>query len=419
VHTGQVLYNKRLYKSVYLKSCEVTLNKTNGPKPALTRRHKDTLSELERYKLLIESVQDYAIFLLDTTGHIMTWNKGAEKNKGYKAHEIIGSHFSRFYVQQDVDAKKPEQELEKAQQFGRIEDEDWRVRKDGSRFWANVIITALYDNTGELVGFAKVTRDLTERKQQEDNLRRANSLLRQQQEELQLLNESKDAFISLASHQLRTPATAIKQLLGIMLEGLYSDLPPELLPFVQRAYESNERQIAIVNSLLRVAQLDAGKVMLRKLPTDINQLLLDVIEEQSDSIAERKQHVIFETTPDTVTANVDYKYLRMALENLLDNASKYTYPEGSITITTSSKGGQITISIQDTGVGIGPADLAQLFEKFKRIPNDLSPTVSGSGLGLYWVREVIKLHEGDIEVTSTLHKGTTFTIHLPLGVLHA
>jgi PAS domain S-box-containing protein len=150
----------------------------------------------------VDSVQDYAIFLLDPNGHIASWNAGARRFKGYEDHEIIGQHFSVFYPEHDKIADKPGRELKDAIKYGRVEDEGWRVRKDGTQFWASVVITALYDNSGELQGFAKVTRDLTERKRMEDELAQANQDLLLQQSELLLLNQAKDEFISLASHQL-------------------------------------------------------------------------------------------------------------------------------------------------------------------------------------------------------------------------
>jgi PAS domain S-box-containing protein len=162
--------------------------------------------QTESYELLVESIQDYAIFLLDTGGHVISWNAGAQKLKGYKANEIIGKHFSKFYPQKDIKAGKPAAELLEARQNGRVEDEGWRIKKDGSKFWANVIITALFDNSGKLQGYAKVTRDLTKRKRQEEQLKKINLTLRRQQKELRKLNSAKDEFISLASHQLRTPA---------------------------------------------------------------------------------------------------------------------------------------------------------------------------------------------------------------------
>jgi PAS domain S-box-containing protein len=384
----------------------------------LLRNHNKTLAELEKYKLLVESVQDYAIFMLDRDGYIQTWNKGAQKTKGYTADEIIGKHFSNFYPEIDQKNKKPEKELEQAIQFGRIEDEGWRVRKDGSQFWANVIITALYDEDGELAGFGKVTRNLTERKHQEDALRDANTQLTDQQQELKRLNASKDEFISLASHQLRTPATAIKQLLGIILEGFAGDVPEHLVATIEKAYDSNERMINIVNSLLKVAQIDAGKVVLRRAAIDINELVQDVITEQSDSIKQRQQRINFIPDPSLPALVADTQYLRMALENLVDNASKYTFENGTITVTTGHKAKMLTIKIKDNGVGIDKANARTLFEKFKRIPNDMSQKVAGSGLGLYWVKKVIELHHGTITVQSELGKGTEFTIYLPREETH-
>jgi PAS domain S-box-containing protein len=369
--------------------------------------------ELERYKLLIESVQDYAIFLMDTTGHIQTWNKGAQKAKGWEANEIIGEHFSIFYMEEDKKVDKPGRELELAKKFGRVEDEDWRVRKDGSKFWANVVITTLYDPTGEHIGFAKVTRDLTERKNQEDALRQANVLLKHQQADLRRLNASKDEFISLASHQLRTPATAVKQLLGMLQEGFAGEIPKDIRSYINRAYESNERQINIVNNLLKVAQVDAGKVKLNKELVDIERLIRSVAEEQHDTFNKRKQKLKIEIPQPMSKVSLDPEHFRMALANLIDNASKYTHEGGTITVGATQRGNKIELRIQDTGVGIAPAELEKLFEKFSRIPNELSDKVGGSGLGLYWAQRIIALHSGEVSVTSRQSEGTTFTITLP------
>jgi PAS domain S-box-containing protein len=359
-------------------------------------------------------VQDYAIFLLDPTGHIRTWNKGVEKLKGYKPDEIIGKHFSTFYMKEDIDAKKPEKELEIAIQFGRAEDEDWRVRKDGSRFWASVVITALYDDEGTLVGFAKVTRDLTERKQHEDDLRRANVLLRAQQRDLEQLNQAKDEFISLASHQLRTPATAIKQLLGLFVEGFITDFDESHLEIIKKAFDSNERQISVVNKLLKVAQADSGKIVLRLEECVIKPFLQEVLAEFTETFNHQHQTVELSVSKPTLSVMADRSHLRMALENIISNASKYTHPHGTITVSARANKKFVMISVADNGVGIAPNDTENLFEKFRRIPNDLSEQVGGSGLGLYWANKVISLHGGRIEVESELNEGTTFTVCLPL-----
>jgi PAS domain S-box-containing protein len=389
-------------------------DKTQSQKLSMLRNsHDATLVELERYKLLVESVEDYAIFLLDVNGNIQTWNKGARKNKGYAPEEIIGTHFSVFYLPEDKAAKKPERELKLAQQLGRVEDEDWRVRKDGSRFWANVVITALRDEDGELVGYAKVTRDLTERKHSEDLLRTNNTLLKKQQIALEALNVSKDEFISLASHQLRTPATAVKQLLGMLTQGFMGDLQPEHHSVIERAYEANERQIRIVDNLLKVAQLDAGKVKLSKKPVLIRDYLSDIVEEHAGTTAKKDQPITLEidnSAPDSPSLDADY--LRMALGNLIDNASKYSHNGSTISVKAAAPNKRLIISVADTGVGIDAADQNLLFEKFSRISNALSDKVGGSGLGLYWVKRVVELHGGTISVQSENNVGTTFTVEL-------
>lgn len=386
---------------------------------ALRTQHAATLVELDRYKLIIESIQDYAIFLLDKDGYVATWNKGAEKIKGYKANEIIGRHFSSFYSDADKKAKKPEREMVIVNQFGRVEDEGWRVRKDGTQFWANVVITALYDPLGELVGYAKITRDLTERKRHEDALRKANRMLKAQQRELEKLNTSKDEFISLASHQLRTPATSIKQYLGMILEGFVGETPPKQEEFIQKAYENNQHQLSIVGNLLKVAQIDAGKVVLHRVPTDMGKLLRAIADEHGESFNSRSQSIKIDIPSDLSPVMVDPAYIRMALENLVDNASKYTPKGGAVTISAQNTDHTMKISIQDTGVGIAPEDVTKLFEKFSRIPNMLSETVGGTGLGLYWVNKVILLHGGRVEVQSKVGKGTTFDVYLPIRQINA
>ncbi len=379
----------------------------------LKTEHEKASDELARYKLLVDSIQDYAIFMMDPHGYIQTWNKGAQKNKGYTASQIIGKHFSIFYAPEDIAAGKPSKELEIATNFGRVEDEDWRIKRDGTRFWASVVITALRDPNGNLVGFAKVTRDLTDRKRYEDALLNANIQLKAQQKELQLLNESKDDFISLASHQLRTPATVIKQLLGLFVEGFIPDVAEDHMSIIKKAYDSNDRQIQIVNSLLKVAQVDAGNVKLQLTDCDINQLAEDVVAEFSDTVAERRQTIAFQTNASDAAVRADAKHLRMALENLVCNATKYTAQGGAIRIVVARKGNAVRIEVIDNGVGIAAQDIGNLFEKFRRLPNILSDEVGGTGLGLYWANKVISLHGGTIEVMSKPGRGSTFTINLP------
>jgi len=380
---------------------------------SLQARHNETLAELELYKLLVDSVQDYAIFFMDAGGYIQTWNKGAQKNKGYTADEIIGKHFSAFYLQKDKDSRKPERELEHARKHGTVEDEGWRLRKDGSKFWANVVITSLYDNDGTLIGFAKVTRDLTQRKEQEDELRKTNELLKKQQLDLQLLNASKDDFISLASHQLRTPATGVKQYVGMLIEGFSGNLEKGQQSLLEKAYESNERQLRIISDLLKVAQVDAGKIIPLKTVTDLDELVSSILAEQADTFKKRHQTINYQKPEKTVEATFDSNLIRMVLENIINNASKYSHQNTTVSVTLIDNGKTVAINVKDEGVGILKADIPRLFEKFSRIDNDLSTQVGGSGLGLYWAKKIVDLHGGTITMTSLPGEGTTFSIELP------
>lgn len=364
-------------------------------------------------RLLVNTIQEYAIFLLDPSGYIATWNPGAQTLKGYKPEEIIGKHFSVFYPQEDRDQDKPGWELKVAKKEGHVEDEGIRVRKDGTTFWANVVITALRDDDGKLVGFAKVTRDLSERRFHEEELRIANLQLQQQSTELQQLNQSKDEFISLASHQLRTPASGVKQFIGLLLEGYAGELTDLQRDYLQRANESNERQIDLINDMLRVAQVDAGRVDIQLSETNLKALIEDVVSEQNDTYKNRQQTVYVKMPEQDVIGIVDEKRFRMVIENLVDNASKYTPEGGKIVVSMHTTKTAIVITITDNGVGIDKESLTKLFRKFSRVPNPLSEAVGGSGLGLYWANEIVKLHGGAIKVKSELDKGTVFRISIP------
>lgn len=227
------------------------------------------------------------------------------------------------------------------------------------------------------------------------------------------LNKTKDEFISLASHQLRTPATGVKQYLGMVLEGMAGDVTETQQALLQKAYESNERQLTIVSELLKVAKIDAGKVRLNQKRVNVAELLSDVIKEQEHTYAMRKQKLQFTMLPLKPMAFIDPDKMRMVFENLIDNASKYSDPSKLIRVTLTEKDNTIVVAIHDNGVGVARGDIAKLFEKFNRIHNHLSNYVGGTGLGLYWAKSIVDLHGGVIKVTSVLGKGSTFTVYLP------
>ena len=191
--------------------------------------------DISKYQLMVDRIEIYAIFLLDPSGYIETWNSGAESIIGYNPDEIIGQHVSVLYTPTSIKAREPDKELLRATRVGHVEDEDWLVKKDGSRFWASAVTTALYNDSGALIGFANVTRDITDKKRSKDALIVANKMLKYQHVELELLNSVKDEFVTLASHQLRTPATGIKQFLGMLLEGYAGTMTDQQRTFVQKA----------------------------------------------------------------------------------------------------------------------------------------------------------------------------------------
>ena len=232
-------------------------------------------------------------------------------------------------------------------------------------------------------------------------------------EELVELNQTKDDFISLASHQLRTPATGVKQYVGMVLEGFVGDITATQRTILEKAYESNERQLTIVSDLLKIAQVDAGKVILKQSEVDIDAMLRDVIKEQMKTFVARNQSIDYRPSPAAAMAYVDANRFRMVIENILDNASKYSEKNTTIHLTVQREDDRICIQIQDEGVGIAHEDIEKLFGKFSRIHNRLSIDVNGTGLGLYWVKKIIDLHNGYIEVTSQLDEGTTFLIDVP------
>ncbi|MBC7512209.1 hybrid sensor histidine kinase/response regulator [Candidatus Saccharibacteria bacterium] len=228
------------------------------------------------------------------------------------------------------------------------------------------------------------------------------------------LNRAKEDFISIASHQLRTPATGVKQYLGMVVEGFVGDVPPAQMELLKQAYRSNERQLRIISDLLKVAQVDSGKMKLQPTPVTIDELINEVIDEQMSTLTDRSQ-TIKRVEYDTLLPliRVDSDAIRMVLENLIDNASKYSPEETQIQVEVSEQPETLTISVLDCGVGIQDHDLPRLYEKFTRFENILSTKVGGSGLGLYWAKRIVDMHGGRIDYRPNQPTGSVFSIILP------
>src|SRR5437870_1782046 len=286
--------------------------------------------DYDAYRLLVQEVKDYAIFLIDTKGRIQSWNTGAQRLKGYTQKEIIGQHFSVFYTRDDLANKKPQRELEKALTEGRVEDEGWRVRKDGTRFWANVVITALHDEKGKLRGFAKITRDMTGRRKGEDALREQAAQLEkrvlERTQELEKANRTKDEFIATLSHELRTPITSITGWVQMLQDGA---LTP---PLQRKALEVIDRNLAaqaqLIDDLLNVSRIVAGK-----LRVDMQSVYpAPLIEEALDSLLPTMKAKSLKLTRDLDSGigpmQIDPPRFHQIIWNLLTNALKFTPKKG-------------------------------------------------------------------------------------------
>ena len=235
----------------------------------------------------------------------------------------------------------------------------------------------------------------------------------QRLEHLIEINKSKDEFISIASHQLRTPATAVKQYLGMLRDGMFGELPELQAEILKRAYDNNERQLSIVTDLLKVAQVDGGKVALRFEDVDMGQLVGHVIEDSKELFNRRSQTVRYRSPQSPVVVSVDPDTMRMVLENILDNASKYSPEKSEVSVNVRELKHSVKIAIKDQGVGVSYKEQSKLFEKFSRIENIFSTKVGGTGLGLYWAKRVIDLHGGSIAYRPNIPKGSVFEIILP------
>jgi PAS domain S-box-containing protein len=358
-------------------------------------------SDRELLALLVGSVVDYAIFVLDPEGRIASWNPGAERIKGYRADEIIGQHFSRFYSPEDVAAGKPSRGLAIAAAEGRFEDEGWRIRKDGSRFWADVVITALRDATGELRGYAKVTRDLTERKQAEDRAR----LLA----EAEAANRAKDEFMAILGHELRNPLAPIVTALELMRLRA-----PDVVRREREIIERQARYLArLVDDLLDVSRITQGKVSLHRSRVDINAAVTRAVELAEPLIAQRRHHLELRVAPE-IYVDGDMERLTQILTNLLMNAAKYTPPGGRIVVRVKSEEGVVVIRVIDDGQGIEPDLLPLVFDRFTQAIHSIDRSGGGLGLGLAIVRGLVGLHGGSVTAESEgPGRGSTVTVRLP------
>jgi len=365
----------------------------------------------ERFRVLIHSVRDYGIFMLDPDGRVASWNEGARRIKGYEAEDILGRHFSIFYPAEARESGFPDHELEVARAVGRFEDEGWRVRKDGSQFWANVVITALFADDGSLIGFAKVTRDLTERREaQQREVEDARRLA-----EADAASRAKTGFLAAMSHELRTPLNAIAGYAELMQEGLAGPVSEQQVEFLSRIRASQQHLLGIVNDLLNYSRIEAGGVVYERTVVEVCDVVERVIAMVTPQATRKGLRLEHGPCGADVLALADELKTEQVLLNLVSNAVKFTADGGAIIVACGRHGTEATIEVGDTGPGI-PADMLEaIFDPFVQLGRTLTSKHEGAGLGLAISRDLARAMDGDVTVESTVGVGSTFTLHLPAG----
>jgi PAS domain S-box-containing protein len=376
----------------------------------VSERTHDLADSERRFRLMVESVVDYSIFMLDAQGRVASWNAGAQRTSGYRAEEIMGKHFSCFYPREEIERRKPQWELELAAAEGRFEEEGWRVRKDGSTYWASVVITAVRDDSGALLGFAKVVRDLTERNRVEAELIRARV-------SAERASEAKSQFLANMSHELRTPLNSLLILARLLADNAGGNLTAKQVQFAQTIYASGMDLLSLINDLLDLAKIESGAItVLNIAPARLDELRED-LERSFGQVAQDKglEFGIHLDPALPAAIRTDMPRLKQVLKNLLANAFKFTR-QGSVSLRIApAESGRIAFSVADTGIGIPPEKQKIIFDAFQQADGATSRQYGGTGLGLSISRELTRLLGGELRVASEPGKGSTFTLVLPVS----
>jgi PAS domain S-box-containing protein len=374
----------------------------------------------EGLRLLVEGVKDYAIFMLDPGGRVASWNAGAERIKGYHAEEIMGQHFSRFYTAEDIAQGKPDAELKAAASQGHAEAEGWRVRKDGSRFWANVVIAPVHSGGGELLGFSKVTRDFTERKRIEEEIHKLNAELQARVVELAASNRELEAFSYSVSHDLRAPLRQIDGFSRILLDEISESLSDEQREYLDLIRNGTRHMGKLVDTLLNFSRL--GRQELNRQPVALDVLVGDIISELDREAGTRTIQWLVGPLP---IVDGDAALLRQAWMNLLANAVKFTRTREQAVIEVGAREapapdlppsvspGQAVFFVRDNGVGFDVKYADKLFGVFQRL--HLQDEFEGTGVGLATVQRIVLKHGGSIWAQAAPGVGAAFFFTLTPG----
>jgi PAS domain S-box-containing protein len=393
-----------------IRDLNVTLEQRVIERTAQLQAANQVLQESEeRFRLLVEGVQDCAIFMLSPQGHVVSWNKGAERIKGYKADEIIGKHFSCFYPPEAIAQGKPEQELRTAMEQGHANEEGWRVRKDGQQFWANVEITAIFEEGGCLQGFAKITRDMTESKRSEQAIYDKNLELQENARVLARSNSDLEAFSYSVSHDLRAPLRHILGFVDLLQKSAGPSLSEKSLRHLTTISQSAKRMGDLIDDLLAFSRL--GQSEIQKTEVNLDGLVRETLADFQAETRERNIVWMIHALP---VVRADRALLRLVLVNLISNAMKFTSArtEARIEIGFAPAGsGETAIFIRDNGAGFDPKYTEKLFGVFQRLHSQSE--FEGTGIGLANVQRIIGRHGGRVWAEGVVDAGATFYFSLP------
>lgn len=368
--------------------------------------------EGELFRLLVENVKDYAIFVVGTDGKVLSWSKGAERLCGWKEEEILGKDAGILFTPEDRRSSEPEKEMGKALEHGRGEDDRWHIRKDGSRFWCSGVMTPLRDEAGLVHGFAKIMRDLTERYRQQEKQRKSEALLRQQHAALQQANQSKDRFLAVLSHELRNPLAPLRNTVQLLQQQT-----PESSE-LQQVYNILDRQVRLltrlVDDLLDLSRITSGKLGINKELIEVSVVLERAVEMARPAIDAHRHNLSVEPLNEPIWLQGDSIRLEQAVINLLTNAAKYTEEGGKIWLSAERQDTNVAIRVRDTGVGLEAEMLPRIFEMFTQVDSSTNRAQGGLGIGLSVVKRIAELHGGSVDARSGgPGTGSEFTLRLP------
>ena len=362
----------------------------------------------EKFRLLVQSVRDHGIFMLDPTGRVVSWNEGAERISGYTMQEVAGKSFSMFYTEDELAESQPRNDLQIARWSGQFEDEGWRIRKDGNLFWANTVLTALRNAGGDLLGFTMVIRDLTERRAaQERRVADARRIA-----EAEASSRAKSEFFATLSHELRTPLNAIGGYVDLLNMGVRGEMNAAQREDLDRIRRNQQHLLGLINDLLNFSRVEAGAVAydLKELPVaDVVASVRSMIEPQA---AAKELELVWAEIDPSLAGWADRAKVEQILLNLLTNAVKFTRSGGRITVFAEREDDRVAIAVADTGIGIPADQMESIFEPFVQVGRSLSSGTEGAGLGLAISRSLASMMSGELTVESTKGVGSRFTLWL-------